>query len=143
MEFVCNHLHFRSEDPDAAAKFYCDNFGATIGSVNPLSTTKSIRLELNGQPLMTISGRAEGENPVAGSTEPRYGLDHCGFTVDDSGHRGRRDEDPWRHLHLRPLDHALRRPRSLHRGPRPRQHRADTEAVTQLEVPHMATGGAQ
>ena len=83
MEFVCNHLHFRSEDPDAAAKFYCDNFGAVVASVNPLSTTKSIRLELNGQPLMTISGRAEGENPVAGSTEPRYGLDHCGFTVDD------------------------------------------------------------
>ena len=44
MEFVCNHLHFRSENPDAAAKFYCDNFGAVIGSVNPLSTTKSIRL---------------------------------------------------------------------------------------------------
>ena len=44
MEYVCNHLHFRSENPDMAAKFYCDNFGAVIASVNPLSTTKSIRL---------------------------------------------------------------------------------------------------
>ncbi len=83
MNFTYNHLHFRSEDPDAAAKFYCDNFGAEITGERPLSTTKSITLGLNGQPLMTISGRAEGEDPVAGSTEPRYGLDHFGFEVDD------------------------------------------------------------
>ena len=83
MNFVYNHLHFRSEDPDAAAKFYCDNFGAVIKSDRPLSTTKSIQLELNNQPLMTISGRAEGEDPVPGSTDPRYGLDHFGFEVDD------------------------------------------------------------
>ena len=48
MNFTYNHLHFRSEDPDAAAKFYCDNFGAAITSERPLSTTKSIQLELNG-----------------------------------------------------------------------------------------------
>ena len=83
MNFIQNHLHFRSEDPDAAAKFYCDNFGAVITSERPLSTTKSIQLELNNQPLMTISGRAEGEDPVPGSTDPRYGLDHFGFEVDD------------------------------------------------------------
>ena len=83
MKFTCNHLHFRSEDPDAAAKFYCDNFGAEITGERPLSTTKSITLGLNGQTLMTISGRAEGEDPVPGSTEPRYGLDHFGFEVDD------------------------------------------------------------
>ena len=83
MKFVYNHLHFRSEDPDAAAKFYCDNFGASIKSESPLANTKSIQLELNGETLMTISGRADGENPVPGSTEPRYGLDHFGFEVDD------------------------------------------------------------
>ena len=83
MNFVYNHLHFRSSDPDAAAKFYCDNFGAIITGERPLSTTKSISLGLNGTPLLTISGRAEGEDPVPGSTEPRYGLDHFGFEVDD------------------------------------------------------------
>ncbi len=83
MRFVYNHLHFRSEDPDAAAKFYCDNFGASIKSESPLANTKSIQLELNGETLMTISGRADGEDPVPGSTEPRYGLDHFGFEVDD------------------------------------------------------------
>ena len=44
MDFTYNHLHFRSDDPDAAAKFYCDNFGAEITSERPLSTTKSINL---------------------------------------------------------------------------------------------------
>lgn len=83
MNFTYNHLHFRSEDPDNAAKFYCDNFGAEITSERPLSTTKSIQLSLNGHHLMTISGRAEGEDPVPGSTDPRYGLDHFGFEVDD------------------------------------------------------------
>ena len=83
MKLTCNHLHFRSEDPDGAAKFYCDNFGAVITSERPLSTTKSIQLALDDVPLMTISGRAEGEDPVPGSTEPRYGLDHFGFEVDD------------------------------------------------------------
>ena len=83
MKIALNHLHFRSEDPDAAAKWYCDNFSAEITSERPLSTTKSIQLELNGEPMMTISGRAEGEDPVAGSTDPRYGLDHFGFETDD------------------------------------------------------------
>ena len=83
MKIVYNHLHFRSEDPDAAAKWYCDNFGAKITSERPLSTTKSIQLELSGHHLMTISGRAEGEDPVPGSTDPRYGLDHFGFETDD------------------------------------------------------------
>ena len=83
MNFTYNHLHFRSEDPDSAAKFYCENFGAVVTSERPLSTTKSIQLSLNGNPLMTISGRAEGEDPVPGSTEPRYGLDHFGFEVED------------------------------------------------------------
>ena len=78
-----NHLHFRSGDPDAAAKWYCDNFGAEITSESPLSNTKSINLELDGEHIMTISGRAEGEDPIAGTTEPRYGLDHFGFEPDD------------------------------------------------------------
>ena len=83
MAFVCNHLHLRSEDPDNAAKFYVDNFGAEIVSTRPLANTVSHQLELNGQPLLTVSGEAEGENAVPGSTHPRFGLDHFGFETDD------------------------------------------------------------
>ena len=70
MAFVCNHLHLRSEDPDNAAKFYVDNFGAEIVSTRPLSNTISHTLELNGQPLLTVSGEAEGENAVPGLYPP-------------------------------------------------------------------------
>ena len=83
MNIKYNYLHFRSSYPDDAAKWYCDNFGGKLTSGRPLSTTKSIQLELNGNHLMTISGRAEGEDPMPGSTEPRYGLDHFGFETDD------------------------------------------------------------
>ncbi len=83
VKIALNHLHFRSEDPDAAAKWYCDNFGAKITSERPLSTTKSIQLELDGEHIMTISGQAEGEDPIAGTTDPRFGLDHFGFETDD------------------------------------------------------------
>ena len=121
MNFTQNHLHFRSEDPDAAAKFYCDNFGAVITAERPLSTTKSIILELGGRPLMTISGRAEGEDPVPGSTDPRYGLDHFGFEVDDMEAAAANFRANGVHFHLRTLDHAIRFHGGLHRGPRPRQ----------------------
>ena len=83
MKIALNPLHFRSGDPDAAAKWYCDNFGAKITSERPLSTTKSIQLELDGEHIMTISGQAEGEDPIAGTTDPRFGLDHFGFETDD------------------------------------------------------------
>ena len=83
MKIALNHLHFRSGDPDAAAKWYCDNFCAKITSERPLSTTKSIQLEMEGEHNMTISGQAEGEDPIAGTTEPRFGLDHFGFETDD------------------------------------------------------------
>ena len=95
MNVSYNHLHFRSADPDDAAKFYCDNFGAEIVAERPLSNTKSIELSLNGTYLMTISGRAQGEDPVAGSTEPRYGLDHLGAAL--PGIPDRRHHDPVRH----------------------------------------------
>ena len=42
MNFTYNHLHFRSANPDSAAKFYCDNFGAVVTSERPLSTTKKL-----------------------------------------------------------------------------------------------------
>ena len=83
MKFAYTHLHLRSEDPDAAAKFYCDYLGTTVLSENALSTTKSILLGLDGKPVFTVSGRAQGEDPIPESTEPRYGLDHFGFEVDN------------------------------------------------------------
>ena len=83
VKFTYAHLHFRSETPEVTAKFYCDNFGAVVKSKISDSGTVHFLLELEGAPLMAVSGCADGETPVPGSTEPRYGLDHIGFEVDD------------------------------------------------------------
>ena len=123
MNVSYNHLHFRSADPDDAAKFYVDNFGAEIVGERPLSNTKSIELSLNGTYLMTISGRAQGEDPVAGSTEPRYGLDHLGFQTDNIMELSATLKSNNVHFKLRPVGHALRFRRGLHRRPRRGQRR--------------------
>ena len=123
MKVFYNHLHFRSADPDDAAKFYCDNFGAEIVAERPLSNTKSIELSLNGAYLMTISGRAQGEDPVAGSTEPRYGLDHLGFQTDDIMTPVCHAEVQQSALQLRPVGDAFRFGRGLHRRARRGQRR--------------------
>ena len=123
MNVFYNHLHFRSGDPDGAAKFYCDNFGAEIVAERPLSNTKSIELSLNGTYLMTISGRAEGEDPVAGSTEPRYGLDHLGFQTDNIMELAATLKSNNVHFNCEPWGDALGLRGGLHRRPRRSQRR--------------------
>jgi catechol 2,3-dioxygenase-like lactoylglutathione lyase family enzyme len=52
---------------------------------------------------MTISGKAKGENPIPGTSEPRFGMDHLGFAVDDmdaavthlKGNRVKFNCEPW------------------------------------------------
>ena len=86
-----------------------DNFGAEIVSTRPLANTVSHQLELNGQPLLTVSGEAEGENAVPGSTHPRFGLDHFGFQTDDiQAALSRRFQGQRGQHHLRSVDHAVR-----------------------------------
>ena len=129
MKVFYNHLHFRSADPDAAAKFYCDNFGAEITSERPLSTTKSINLSLDGDPLMTISGRAEGEDRVAGSTEPP--LRPGPLRLRDRRHSStiRPSQGQRRDVQLRALDHAVGLDRSVRCCARRGERGVDTAAV--------------
>ena len=82
MEYGYDHLHFRSGDPKAAAGFYVDKFGATITAQDELGGAPVYRMDLNGM-MFIISGKADYEDPLPGSTEPRYGLDHFGLKVSD------------------------------------------------------------
>ena len=118
MAFVCNHLHLRSEDPDNAAKFYVDNFGAEIVSTRPLSNTISHTLELNGQPLLTVSGEAEGENAVPGSTHPRFRPGPLRFPDRQYSGGVRALQGQWGQHHLRSVDHAVRVPGDVRGGAR-------------------------
>ena len=142
MNFTYNHLHFRSGDPDQAAKFYCDNFGAVITSERPLSTTKSIQLSLNGEHLMTISGRAEGEDPIAGSTRPPLRVGPFRLRSGRHGRSNRAYEIQRSQIRLRTVDHALRLHSGFHRGARRSQRRAYPEAQ-ELTVFTIGLAGLQ
>ena len=77
-----DHLHFRSEDPHAARKFWEEMFGARVVDEGDLGGSPLFSFDLNGMHFL-VSGRAEGENPVHTTSDPRYGLDHFGLVVDD------------------------------------------------------------
>ncbi len=77
-----DHIHFRSEDPHAARKFWEEMFGAKVIQERELGGAPSFHFDLNGMRFQ-VSGRAEGEDPVRTGSEPRYGLDHFALLVDD------------------------------------------------------------
>lgn len=77
-----DHIHFRSEDPHGARDFWVNNFGAEVVREKELGGAPSFTFDLAGM-RFDVSGRAEGEDPVHSTTDPRYGLDHFGLQVDD------------------------------------------------------------
>jgi catechol 2,3-dioxygenase-like lactoylglutathione lyase family enzyme len=81
-KFGYDHIHFRSEDPHAARKFWEDMLGATLVRERELGGAPSFNMDLNGMTFI-VSGRAEGEDPARTGSDPRYGLDHFGLRVDN------------------------------------------------------------
>ena len=96
---------------------------------------------LGSQPLMTISGRAEGEDPVAGSTEPRYGLDHFGFEVDDMEICRVTPEVQRRQVQLRTVDHAVGHHGGICRSAGPGERRDNPAAQGLTHAPGLYGGG--
>ena len=81
-KFGYDHLHFRSEDPHAAKEFWENMFAAKVIQERELGGAPSFNMDLNGMSFI-VSGRAEGEDPERTSSDPRYGLDHFGLSVDN------------------------------------------------------------
>lgn len=77
-----DHLHFRSEDPHAARKFWEEMFGAQLVQERELGGAPSFNMDLNGM-IFIVSGRAKDEDPTRTGSDPRYGLDHFGLKVDN------------------------------------------------------------
>ena len=77
-----DHIHFRSEDPHSARKFWEEMFSAKVISEGDLGGSPMFEMDLNGMYFL-VSGRAEGEDPVRTTSDPRYGMDHFGLLVDD------------------------------------------------------------
>jgi catechol 2,3-dioxygenase-like lactoylglutathione lyase family enzyme len=82
-----DHVHLRSPDPDATARFFEIMFGAEVKrSVYPPGTLypgqERITMRLGGQTVLIAPPHLDEPNATAPSF-PHYGLEHIGLTVHD------------------------------------------------------------
>jgi predicted enzyme related to lactoylglutathione lyase len=74
MAFAVNHVHLKTPDPAATAKFYVENFGATIKED---AGPRGLRLDLHGLQL-NISTIIATQNH-----EQHLGIEHIALNTDD------------------------------------------------------------
>ena len=82
-----DHVHLRSPDPEAAARFYQTMFGAevvrgTYGEGTYYPGQPRVFIKLGGQTVL-IAPAHHDEPTDAAPRFPHYGLEHIGLTVDD------------------------------------------------------------
>ena len=86
-EYRYDHVHLRSPDPDATARFFETMFGAkATRDVYPPGTLypgqMRVSLQLGGQRVLIAPTHPQDAMTPA-PTFPYYGLEHIGLTVDD------------------------------------------------------------
>ena len=86
-DYRYDHVHLRSPDPDATARFFETMFGAEVKrSIYPPGTLypgqQRITMRLGGQTVLIAPPHPHEPNATAPSF-PHYGLEHIGLTVDD------------------------------------------------------------
>ncbi len=74
MSFAVNHVHLKTTDPVATAKYYVDNFGATIKSEIP---GRGIQVDMHGLQL-NITTKIAAQNH-----EQNYGIEHIALNTTD------------------------------------------------------------
>jgi catechol 2,3-dioxygenase-like lactoylglutathione lyase family enzyme len=78
-KFTCDHMHLRSPDPEATAKYYEKMFGAEIVRTTQGGETR-IDLKLGGMDIFIAPVAANSKvNPPPAT--PYQGLDHFGLSV--------------------------------------------------------------
>ena len=82
-KYSYDHAHIISPDPEAAAAFFVDKFGATIKNRGTAPDgTAMVSVDFHGSNIF-LKGRAQKptvQAPPPGST---YGLEHLGIITDD------------------------------------------------------------
>src|SRR6516162_9165125 len=86
-DYKYDHVHLRSPDPDATARFFETMFDAKVTrSVYPPGTLypgqQRITMRLGGQKVLIAPPHPHEPN-VSAPPFPHYGLEHIGLTVDD------------------------------------------------------------
>ena len=85
--YTYDHVHLRSPDPDATARFFETMFNAEVTrSIYPPGTLypgqMRVTMKVGGQKVLIAP--THPHDPTAGAPQfPYYGLEHIGLTVDD------------------------------------------------------------
>jgi catechol 2,3-dioxygenase-like lactoylglutathione lyase family enzyme len=79
--FTYDHIHLRSPDAEATARWYADMFGAEI--VRSVQSDGRPRLDLNLGGVAVFIAQVPAQQAVAAPPEPPYlGLEHIGLRVE-------------------------------------------------------------
>ena len=82
MNFTYDHIHLRTQDPEAAAEYYSRVFGANV--LRSVQTDGQSRIDLDiGGVILFLAVVGEGEDVQEAPSEQHLGLDHFGLRVDD------------------------------------------------------------
>lgn len=81
-KFRMDHIHLKSTDVEATARWYCDMLGARITYEGEFRGSKVHYLDINGT-MFFLFGRLNNEDVLSDTITPRFGVDHFGFEVDD------------------------------------------------------------
>jgi len=80
-DILFDHLHQVTPDPQKAAQFYVDMFGAKILKTRTADDGRfMVYMELGGVPLSLMSPTTQNEDP---SPSKSYGLHHFGVKTDN------------------------------------------------------------
>lgn len=79
-EPVFDHIHLRSLDPEKAAQFYVEHFGAAI--TDRIESEKMLRVAIRIGTLNVFIDRVPADTRPA-QARPHLGLEHLGFAVRD------------------------------------------------------------
>jgi len=74
MSFEIGHVHLKTTDPQATARYYIDNFGAELLAEIP---GRGVRVNLHGLQL-NITVKIDSQNH-----EQNYGIEHIAVQTDD------------------------------------------------------------
>lgn len=87
MGHIVNHVHLKSEDPKKTADWFVEAFGVEIRSddLREAGGDRFLRCYDGNGFNINISGQRDklGEKLGPASADPRFGLEHFGFDVDD------------------------------------------------------------
>jgi catechol 2,3-dioxygenase-like lactoylglutathione lyase family enzyme len=80
MNFTCDHIHLRSLDPEKAAQFYAEMFGATVRSRSLHGEALRVVVDLGG--LQLFIEQVPPQTPVP-PPPPFVGIEHVGLRVEN------------------------------------------------------------